>query len=33
MKLEVPLGVGNSLSFEATWRCNMGKQNCPLDRL
>jgi hypothetical protein len=29
----VPLGVGNSLSFEVTWRCNMEKQNCPPDRL
>jgi hypothetical protein len=32
-EFEVPLGVGNSLSFEVTCRCNMEKQNCPLDRL
>ena len=31
-EFEVPLGVGNSLSFEVTWRCNMETQNCPPDR-
>ena len=30
---EVPLGVGNSLGAEVTYRCNMVKKNCPPDRL
>jgi hypothetical protein len=30
---EVPPGVGNSLRFEVTWRCNMEDHNCPPDRL
>jgi len=32
-EFEVPLGVGNSLSFEVTEWCNMEAQNCPPDRL
>jgi hypothetical protein len=28
-EFEVPLGVGNSLALEVTYRCNMEDQNCP----